>query len=84
MPIVSSVIHVEKTKISAFVNSLRHDTRVTLGDIVKNKVPIVLDSSSPQEDKKFWKDIEQQPIIEFVQYIFADFSDIHSTEEGAL
>lgn len=84
MPIVSSVIHVESSEIRKLVANLGHDTRITLGNIIHGKVPIVFESMDPKEDRQFWCELERLPSIKFIQYIFADFSDIHIHEKGVL
>jgi hypothetical protein len=84
MPIVSAVVYVNHEEISKVRQDLSMDSRISIGEAVHDRLPVVIDTATPGEDKRFWRELGERDEVRFLEIIFADFSDIHSAEEGCL
>jgi nitrate reductase NapAB chaperone NapD len=63
--------------------TLAADGRVTLGDPVGDRLPVVLDTRSRGEDRACWEAVSRLPGVVLAELAFADFSDLHESQEGA-
>lgn len=76
MPVLSAVLHLEPSKAEETLAELSRDPRIQLGPRHDNALPVVLETTSRNEDKVLWRHLEQHPGLCFTQLVFADFSDL--------
>ena len=76
MPLVSAVLVVRPNRVSEVCAELSQDTRVTVGDPTRNRIPVVLESETRRDDRNFWNAMDANPMVEHHHIIFADLSDL--------
>ncbi|MCO4746963.1 MAG: hypothetical protein KC912_19350 [Proteobacteria bacterium] len=77
MPIVSAVLYTREDKRTDLMKDLRADTRIDVGTIWADRVPVVVDTPDRTQDKAVWRRLEHHPDVLRVELVFADFSDVH-------
>lgn len=76
MPIIGAVLLLPEPLDEPLLQRLRTDPRVTLGDPIGPRVPIVLDSIDKRADRTFWEALQADPTILHIEFAFAEFSDL--------
>ena len=77
MPVVAAVLHAHPDRMGSLIHGLGSDPRLTLGEPVDGRLPVVADTPSRREDKQLWRAIETRDEVRLVELALADFSDIH-------
>lgn len=78
MPISGLVLQLaqDSTLTDSVTQALRLDSRVSVGDLVNNRLPIVVETQSLAEDETVFEELSRTPGILFVELAFTDFSDV--------
>lgn len=63
---------------------LSRDPRVSVGEIVEDRLPVVTETSSLEESEDVAEQLLQVPGIRFVDVVSVDFSDIADVPQGSL
>jgi nitrate reductase NapAB chaperone NapD len=84
MPIVSAVLTLAPDLVTraAVQRALGTDPRITLGPLNADRLPVVLETSSRDEDRALWERVADSPGVLNIELAFADFSDLHRTESA--
>lgn len=84
MPIVSAVLTLAPDLVTraALLAALDTDPRITLGPLHADRLPVVLETSSREEDRALWERVADSPGVRNIELAFADFSDLHRTESA--
>jgi len=77
MPVVAAVLHAHPDHVADLALELAQDDRITVGEPVDGRLPVVGDTASRREDKQLWRAIESRVDVRLVELAIADFSDIH-------
>ena len=77
MPIVSAVLYTREERRSDLLQVLESDSRIDVGPIANDRVPVVVDSQDRAEDKAVWRSLEMHPDVLRIELVFAEFSDVH-------
>jgi len=77
MPVVAAVLHAHPDHVAKLAAQLAQDGRLTVGEPVDGRLPVVGDTTSRGEDKQLWRAIESRADVRLVELALADFSDIH-------
>ena len=55
------------------LSAIRQETRITMGDLVANRLAIVLDTASSEEDRQLWGWLGSLSGVSFVEVAFVGF-----------
>lgn len=82
MPVIGAVLYLDEDPAyhEGVLRLLEHDPRVTLGQEHGQRLPVVLESESRNEEKSLWNEIQALPGITFCSVVYADFSDLNLEE----
>ncbi len=79
MPVLSAVLTMSpdpRTR-AELLRTLALDPRLSLGDPVEDRLPLVLESASREEDRQLWDQVAHSPGVVHCELAYADFSDLH-------
>ncbi len=76
MPIIGAVLTVTLNAAEGLLRTLAADPRVEVGDLQKNRLPIVVDTATRQDDEHFWKTLRNRPAALHHEVVLAELSDI--------
>ena len=76
MPVLSAVLHLDPDRVEQTLAELSSDPRIQLGPKHGTALPVVLETTTRDEDKVLWRHLEQHPGLTMTQLVFADFSDL--------
>jgi hypothetical protein len=76
MPVLSAVLHLEPSTAEQTLTELASDPRIQLGPRHQHTLPVVLETTTRDEDRALWRSLEQHPGLRLAQLVFADFSDL--------
>lgn len=84
MPVLGAVLYLEDD--IALKNSalrfLGNHPKITLGQEKANRLPVVLESETRDEEKQIWAELQVLPGVNFCSVVFADFSDLNLEESA--
>jgi hypothetical protein len=86
MPVVSGYLTVDTDQAvhAGLCSKLAADGRITLGDPMKNLLPLVVTSTTVQEDRDIWKQIAATDGVIMQQIVQADFQDLYDDTNGGI
>lgn len=79
MPVLSAVLTLSsdpETR-TELLRALALDPRLSLGALHEDRLPLVLETSSRDEDRELWDRLADSPGVLHCELAFADFSDLH-------
>ena len=68
------------------LSAIRRETRITMGDMAANRLALVLDTASSEEDRQLWDWLGSLSGVSFVEVAFIGFeqSEPIPSEDGQL
>ena len=84
MPIVSAVLTLSSDPVLRLqaLARLGQDPQLSAAALHQDRLPVVLDTPDRAQDKAAWERIEALPGVTHIELVFADFSDLHPTEQS--
>jgi nitrate reductase NapAB chaperone NapD len=76
MPVLGAVVHWRPGGRQAVLEHLLANPAFTVGQETAGRLPIVIESASPQQDKALWNELLDLPECAHLELAFADFSDV--------
>ena len=86
MPISGLVVSLcdEAKRRSEALDVIRRESRITMGDLEANRLAIVLDTESREEDKQVWDWLNALPAVTFVEVAFVGFEQHEESPPGRM